>query len=291
MDITRLITSTYAMSLSLYPRRFRDEYAEEMLWVFSTRLADAHRHGPTTVFVTCVRELVGIPFSVAAQHWLNYAENVSLTGRRPRHSAWWGAVGFGLAFALIQLVPRGGHVVGMISMTLAGALAGTLLGLASLSRRQMARFALIGALAFSAGEWLANEVISQIGINASPQSPWISVVFLVEPLILGILIGGLTGAVQRDWKRSVSLAVTCAMAFELGRFVGFAVSIAYWGIAQAIDTYRPGFDGRLSDWVVTGASLMIGLVASVISGLVGGALLGCRASGAGVRPTASGHWG
>jgi hypothetical protein len=60
----RLAARLYAALLRLYPRRFRDEFADEMRTVFSQALAEAAKRGMLAVLALVVREARDIPGSI-----------------------------------------------------------------------------------------------------------------------------------------------------------------------------------------------------------------------------------
>ncbi len=64
-----LLTRLYALLLRLYPRRFRAEFAEEMLAVFAAAVMEAAAHGSATVALVCWRELRDWPTALSREHW------------------------------------------------------------------------------------------------------------------------------------------------------------------------------------------------------------------------------
>jgi len=54
------LTRAYALLLRLYPRLFRDEFAEEMQAVFVEAVAGAAAHEPQSPLRVYVRELCGL---------------------------------------------------------------------------------------------------------------------------------------------------------------------------------------------------------------------------------------
>ena len=65
----RFVIDWYSRLLNLYPRRFRDEFAEEMLVVFRDALDDADKNDNYSLALICIRELVRLPFSVLREFW------------------------------------------------------------------------------------------------------------------------------------------------------------------------------------------------------------------------------
>ncbi len=64
------------------------------------------------------------------------------------------------------------------------------------------------------------------------------------------------------------------MSTLLGAALASGVVIAGWGIVQAYDSWRPGFDGTLSPWVNEASHLLIGLALPAGVGLFFGAAFG-----------------
>jgi hypothetical protein len=63
------LTYFYSKLLFLYPVRFRDEFAEEMQVVFRDSVEEAIQNGIFSLALTCIRELVGLPFNVLREFW------------------------------------------------------------------------------------------------------------------------------------------------------------------------------------------------------------------------------
>ena len=274
VQFSRLV---YAAFMQLYPYKFQVEFADEMQVVFATVVADAAKSGAAFVAVVCLRELRDLPINLLREHWLIFKETFMKNlqfSKNPGLSAWWGAVGFGMTFAVIKIVAFTWHNSSMILYALAGALGGALFGLACESRKQVGLIALLGALALGLGYPVVRLLEFNFATSISPQSSAVVLIVLLEPVVIGTLVGILIGAVQKDWKQSVRLAFASAVGFGLGRVAGFALSLIVWGIVQAIDSHRPGFNGQLSSWVVSVGSIMPWVVTSIVSGIVGGAILG-----------------
>lgn len=66
---TRFIVALYSKALELYPRRFRDEFAEEMQIVFSDSLNKAIYEGTIPFLIVCLKEFGGLPFHVLRELW------------------------------------------------------------------------------------------------------------------------------------------------------------------------------------------------------------------------------
>ena len=67
--ITRFIITLYSKLLVLYPRRFRNEFANEMHTVFRDSVADVVTKGSLSVILLCGKEFAGMPFSILKEFW------------------------------------------------------------------------------------------------------------------------------------------------------------------------------------------------------------------------------
>ena len=66
---TRFIVAVYSKSLNLYPRRFRDEFVDEMRVVFRDSINDALKDRALQLAILCLRELCELPFNVLREFW------------------------------------------------------------------------------------------------------------------------------------------------------------------------------------------------------------------------------
>jgi len=67
--IARFIIAVYSRSLVLYPRRFRNEFADEMQVVFRDSLTDAIHEGVLSFLFICLKEFGGLPIHVLRELW------------------------------------------------------------------------------------------------------------------------------------------------------------------------------------------------------------------------------
>lgn len=65
----RLIVAVYSSSLVLYPRRFKNEFADEMQVVFKDSLDESIREGMLSLLLVCLKEFGGLPFHVLREIW------------------------------------------------------------------------------------------------------------------------------------------------------------------------------------------------------------------------------
>jgi hypothetical protein len=66
--LDRIAIWVFALVLKLYPRRFREMFAEEMLEVFSLAAGEASQDGVVAVVRTLLRELVELPIALLLEH-------------------------------------------------------------------------------------------------------------------------------------------------------------------------------------------------------------------------------
>ena len=67
--ITQIIVAVYSRSLVLYPRRFKNEFSDEMQVVFNDSINEAVKVGILPLTTLALRELGGLPFSVLREFW------------------------------------------------------------------------------------------------------------------------------------------------------------------------------------------------------------------------------
>jgi hypothetical protein len=68
-DLLDSLMTLYARLLHLYPRRFREEFAEEMQVVFQDSVKEAVGNGMLSMIFICLRELGGLPLSILREFW------------------------------------------------------------------------------------------------------------------------------------------------------------------------------------------------------------------------------
>ena len=67
--LTWFIIAVYSRTLALYPRRFKDEFADEMKVVFRDSVNDAAKGGMLSLLVVSLRELGNLPASILREFW------------------------------------------------------------------------------------------------------------------------------------------------------------------------------------------------------------------------------
>ena len=66
---TALIIRCYGLLIRLFPRRFRDEFGEEMTAVFTQVMMEAVERGRWAVTTVYLRELRDLPLNLVREHW------------------------------------------------------------------------------------------------------------------------------------------------------------------------------------------------------------------------------
>lgn len=90
---------SYGYLLRLYPRRFREEFGDEMLSDFSDMANDAGRNGLFSLILFCLREFIDFPINLLRVH---FEEGLifRILRSQPMNIGLRSALGFGMAFAL-----------------------------------------------------------------------------------------------------------------------------------------------------------------------------------------------
>lgn len=95
-SIIEYLTHIYSRLLLLYPRRFQDEFAEEMQVVFRDSLNEAVKDGILSVTILRLREMGNLPASIFWEFWrelerrdVNLTTTTPSTPRRDRISGSW----------------------------------------------------------------------------------------------------------------------------------------------------------------------------------------------------------
>ena len=282
-DAAQLGKLAYAMIIKLYPPAFRTEFGEEMQAVFAAAMAEVARDSLSGVAALCLRELRDLPMNLL-RAYLCGPRKKRQRQRSPSAAhfapfARWGALGFGIGFALVgslqsmlsraalrhsSLAPA---LIETVIYPLAGALSGALLGIAGGSRRRVLAFALAGSLAFGLGARVTNYAAM---LPAAAGSPLASMLSLVQLALIGAVLGMLIGADQRSWRQAARLGLKGALVFGLGRVVGLVLALVPWGIAQAVASYQVP---PANAWLMAMPFLLM-IFTGIVAGAIGGAYLG-----------------
>jgi len=111
--LARLIIAWYSRSLALYPRRFKNEFADEMLVVFMFSFEDTLNKGTLQTISFCLKEFGGLPFHILREFWHDFEgkETVMVTSEKVEQelstsvrSSHWEAFLSALPFAVFGVV-------------------------------------------------------------------------------------------------------------------------------------------------------------------------------------------
>jgi hypothetical protein len=111
--ILRYISNLYSQTLHLYPRSFRDEFADEMDVVFRNSVHEAGREGMVPLIMLCLRELSGLPINILWEFWHEFErketimvinEKANTESAIGKGVALWDAILGTLPFALFGLM-------------------------------------------------------------------------------------------------------------------------------------------------------------------------------------------
>jgi ABC-type amino acid transport system permease subunit len=94
-----IIVRSFAFLLRLYPRSYREEFAEEMLLDFANLAADASKMGRRPLILFCLRELVEFPINLLRIHWRD-RHLARVFQSPPVDYGLRGALGFGVLYPL-----------------------------------------------------------------------------------------------------------------------------------------------------------------------------------------------
>ena len=280
------ITNGYAFLIRLYPSDFRAEFDTEMESVFSSRLHELAREGNWSgLAVVCLRELVELPLNALREYASLLIKEIRKGNGQPaldpKRASLLGALGFGMGFGLLILLralidpANEGFLAGFgvvwaretFLFAVMGILGGALIGFSSRSARISMRLALAGGLGCGIGGSLGvlflywfyhfgfpgwDAVTSLAWLNDLPQ--------MIDSMLIGALSGAALGVTQGDRQQTVRLAQAGAIGFaaaEIPGEIAFTFAHTFW-----MNTAYAQF------WVVPLA------FSSMVSGLIGGAVLG-----------------
>ncbi len=271
------LRSAFATLLHLYPRAHRAVFADEMALVYDDVLADAQTHGALALWKAAGRELLALIGCGLLTRFS--AQEVAMSRSPFSHAAGlgaarWGALAFGLTFALARLPIDELWRTSIWIALAAGALGGWLFSWIGAPGRARLAYAGAGALAFGLGYLVRVALAQALGLATVETLVGIVVVLVAEFAAVAITFGALVGVIEHDLRQAGRLAFVGVMSAILGTSVGFGVVVGAWGAVQAFDSWRPGFDGTLSAWVSTTSHGLIQLGLPAVAGLLIGALFG-----------------
>jgi hypothetical protein len=280
--------SVASLFTAFYPRPFRDEFGEEMKDVLEQSFLDADHQGALAVCWVALRELADLPANLLREYLRLLGRKDSWIMKRlspstPGRAGQFGALGYGLGFALLGLffttvmVSQGSRsqqpiqlgVVWIAASFVAGCLGGAGIGL-GVDPRHIRKFALLSGSALA----LANTIslfAERMGftwyllnMNHGDISFGYS---LLGALLVGPLTGLFLGFVQKDLHRGLKLAGTGLLAFALAFFASIFVGIVFTLGEAGIYT---GLGGNPPESLTM---LMAGVVFMGTAGALGGGIL------------------
>jgi len=287
----RLVVGMYGRLLCLYPRKFKEEFREEMQGVFVSTVKEAASTGSWALLQLIFFELLDLPINLATEHisqWRKrwFMKDIRL-GIRPFRSAVMGALGLMIGLLIIMwaskslVMPdwwyKGGFgtplaiLRELIPAALTSALTSGLLGLMlCLSVSAKARLALRAFLLMTGLELVATLIYDFLGRFTPYQrffsqfldGNWAIVAIVLEAAIFGMINGLFTGAglglAAGGWRSGWRFALKGLLAYGLG--FAFGVTILELWIAS----------GR---WIGI-TTYPISVVSTGICGILAGGILG-----------------
>jgi len=271
--ITRLIIAVYSKLLVLYPRKFRNEFVDEMYVVFRSSVVDAAGQGTFPLVFLCIREFMGMPFSILKEFWYEI-QGEDMTMQELSHApikpgSWWDSIWAGLPHLLIAIL-----------FAITSALANT--GLATVTGIILGFLMLVGFLATIYYTWrnhwpawsaswygylgliilLLSTLPYQYLVN-SAKSLFEAIHIILLPLCLTTVLYWLS---RRNPIEGLLMALPVIILYWFPVMEFIPNSIRFWLTfwlfllpaltATAITRFN---DINKAIWVVLGASLMIGL--------------------------------
>ena len=250
----RLMEGIYSGLLRLYPRKFQQEFGDEMQVVFAFAVKEALSTGPLALLQLLFFEMLDFPFNLAIEHFSQWRKEWSMKdtqhGIRPFRSAamgalglligllivlwgskylifvlpkWWYRVDFGILVPLRDMMP------GALTSALASALLGLLLCLSvSASKRLTLRACLL-----MAGLELVASLLGTTIVKFTPyqrffdqffEGNWQIVVIALNAALIAMIDGLFTGAglglAAGGWKSGWRFALYGMLAYGFGFAIG-----------------------------------------------------------------------
>jgi predicted neutral ceramidase superfamily lipid hydrolase len=190
-----------------------------------------------------------------------------------------GAIGFGLGLALAGAIYGAvtfrvndfnlNVLLGSLLFALAGAIGGALLGVTRAVRASIGLFTLAGAVALGLGYFLTVNLYSTYLSDALTTNSASIIAYVLQFALIGALAGAFMGAVQRDGRQALTLAVAGAFGFGIGFFLQDALGSR---LEEPFSSLVPGTLGDPTHDSLT-LAIVFGLT-FLVAGLIGGAGLG-----------------
>ncbi len=307
------ITRVYVWIVWLYPASFREQFEQELVDLFSELMSDAARKGLPALLVVCLREFWHLPANLLEAHVSSRSGGArSLLPLQlddhTWHTARWGAVGFGIGFAFINLSRYLMQVhgwtsigdffsvwivgLGTILYGTAGGLGGALLGYGSASgdgvRERTTwhnawRTGIAGFLALALA-WFATTAYIPYIVSLSPSALFQGTIPGAIALLRAPLMGALLAAfmtLARD-ARSFPLRyiLAGAIAFGIGNWATYNITWhLLFGLASLVSDWFGQPNLPLNDVLLHIAGLLIIISEGIVSGALFGLIFGQRRAG------------
>lgn len=242
-NLSRL-RNLYRACLYLLPAPFREEYGEEMAWVFSQAAADAAAKGQRALAAVAARELAGLAREGLTQRWR--ASRQHLFGYAAARAPGWD----GPPPRREALLALAVFIVPALALLYQGSLA-----LAGRATGYLAAGLLLGALLAGAARGFPRWSLPYLGMALSALSFFF--LFGWEADLLAPHAAYRFGLVARDSSSRLLLRSAWAglMWLEL-----FAVTAAALGLLALVRRFRPLLQRIRQDWTLVSYMLYSGMV-------------------------------
>lgn len=288
----RLAVGLYGGLLRLYPRKFQQEFREEMLGVFANAVTAARRTGALALLQLLFFELLDLPFNLAIEHFSQWRKVWSMKdtrhGIRPFRSAAMGALGLAVGLLLVTwgnqyldlLVLKAWpaaeagslHTLrALIPSAVTGALVGALLGWmlclsvsagARLSLRTCLWMAGFGAVAALIGAAMVNFSPYQRFFDQFYDGNWQAAALVLEAalwaMIDGLFTGAALGLAAGGWKSGWRFALKGMVVYGLGTAIGESLYVLW----------------KSSGYWIGNTTAPVSVITLCIGGILAGGLLG-----------------
>jgi hypothetical protein len=231
---TQLILRAYTLAVGLYPHPFRAEFATEMQQVFADACEAAAEDSPAALWAFSLRELRELPFSLVKEHLSKLWRKMMLPEPNPSPSlpasVWRSTIIFAasffavsLFFCLLDAFQHSGQTVSQFTSVWDRFIVNPFtleiaLGAAVLVGAKKPLLALLAALGSSAGYLLVNRIGGQVMDRPDVGSPISLFAPFVYMAVLGAVIVGLLGLIQRGWRSVGTYALFGGLGFIAGWF-------------------------------------------------------------------------
>ncbi len=284
MDISRIAEKAFAAFLRLYPPGFQTEFREEIRGVFSESVQQAERQGVLAVLAVSLREAGDLPINLITEYWEELHMQKLQLSQPVIRPVWWGAVGFGLSAAVIDLVNSVMYLtqsdvvnspmrywnfwVELFGYLVVGGLGGLLFALICRQPGNAKLYFIGGSLGFLIGHLLWYPIMVGSGIllfySDTNDVTFFAANIIVRWIDLALMVG-LTGLFIGWMNKSLPRAVRLAGSGLLGAVIGGLVGV---GICGLIFLAGSSFLGRVAMIII------LLFVVNALAGIFGGALLG-----------------